>query len=252
MIQIEIKKIKRNPALYISIFIMFVALYFGIYQERSSDILYLFENTTTIGIVHLLLPALVVLPYAATCAEEINSNYYRYTVIRSNVPKYIISRILASIIAAILVCLMAEIIFIMVIMIFKAGYIGKGIYSDSLNGTFYEVFYENGKYIIPLICKMYAFSINGIIWSLFALVLSCFTGNKYVVVAGPFLAQTAFSFFAELFGVPLLNPGLLLIKGPIHGLPYGGLIHVTLYQICGIAILGSIVWIIMSRRIKNG
>jgi len=66
---------------------MFVALYFGIYQERSSDILYLFENTTTIGIVHLLLPALVVLPYAATCAEEINSNYYRYTVIRSNVPK---------------------------------------------------------------------------------------------------------------------------------------------------------------------
>ncbi len=65
MIRIEIKNIIKNPALYISIFIMWAALYFGIYQERSSDILYLFENTTTIGIVHLLLPALVVLPYAA-------------------------------------------------------------------------------------------------------------------------------------------------------------------------------------------
>lgn len=252
MILIEIKNIIKNPALYISIFIMWAALYFGIYQERSSDILYLFENTTTIGIVHLLLPALVVLPYAAICAEEINSNYYRYTVIRSDAKKYISSRILASIISAVLVCLAAEILFIMVFMIFQSGYIGEGIYSEALNGTFYEVFYEKHEYIVPLICKMYAFSICGIIWSLFALVLSCFTGNKYVVAAGPFLAQTAFSFFSELFGLHLLNPGLLLIKGPIHGLIYGGLIHVTLYQIYGIVILGSIVWIIMSRRIQNG
>lgn len=54
LIRIEIKKIIKNPALYVSIFVMCMAFGFGIYQERSNDILYLFENTTTIGIVHLL------------------------------------------------------------------------------------------------------------------------------------------------------------------------------------------------------
>ena len=251
MIRIEIKKVIKNPALYMSIFIMCMAFGFGIYQERSSDILYLFENTTTIGIVHLILPALVVLPYASTCAEEINSNCYRYTVIRSNIGKYICSRIIASIVSAFIVCFTSEMLFVFITMFLKQGYVGKGIYYASLNGTFYEKFYENQIYVVPLACKMYAFSIVGIIWSLFALVISCFTGNRYVVVAGPFLAQTAVSFITELFDLPLLNPGLLLIKGSVHKLAYGGLLHVTLYQTFGIIILGSIIWATMSRRIKN-
>lgn len=191
------------------------------------------------------------MPYASTCAEEINSNCYRYTVIRSNIRKYIFSRIIASIVSAFIVCFVSEMLFVFMLIVFKQGYVGKGIYYASLYGTFYEKFYENQIYIVPLICKMYGFSIVGIIWSLFALVLSCFSGNRYVVIAGPFLAQTAFSFIAELFELPLLNPGLLLIKGLVHGLAYGGLLHVTLYQIVGIIILGSITWFIMSRRIKN-
>lgn len=252
LIRIEIKKILKNPAFYAAVMLMCIAFYFGIYQERSSDILYLFENTTSLGIVHVLLPALVVLPYAASCAEEINSDFYRYAVIRSNAKKYICSRVIASILSAFLVCLVAEMLFVAGILLFRDGYVGKG--ARTVEGTFYQEFYEDGRYIVPLVCKMYAFSIAGIIWALFALMLSCFTGNRYVVIAGPFLANILFSFLAQSLDEPisLLDPGLVFIKGPIHGLAYGGLIYVTLYQVCGVILLSGIIWMAFNRRIKNG
>lgn len=256
MIRIEIKKILKNPAFYAAVMLMCIAFYFGIYQERSSNILYLFEVTTSIGIVHVLMPALVVLPYASTCAEEINSDFYRYVVIRGSAGKYICSRIIASIISAFLVCVAAEMLFVVWLIVFKDGYVGEGLFTNarSMEGTFYQAFCEEGRYIVPLACKMYAFSIAGIIWALFALMLCCFTGNRYVVIAGPFLANTAFSFLMQSLELPLglLDPGLLLIKGPVHGLACGGLIYVTLYQMCGILLLGSIIWMVFGRRIKNG
>lgn len=252
LLRIEIENMLKNKTFYISVILMWAALYIGIYQERSSDILYLFENTTTIGFVHMLLPALVSLPYVAKMSDEINTYYYRYIIVRSSVKHYFFSRVYASIISAVLVCSVSESLWIMGIVVLRGGYVGSGMDSEYLIGSFYESFYKGQNYIVPLICKMYAFSISGIMWTLFSLLIACFTNNKYVVIAGPFLAQSALNFCTELLDLPILNPGLLLLKGPIYFMPGGGLVHITLYQCFAGSLFGGLSWIIIKRRIHNG
>lgn len=214
---------------------------------NSSPVLYLFLVTSSIGIAHALVAIITIIPFAFFYVEELEKKAVYYSLIRSSKRSYYLSNIAAAFFSSVLVTVFALLFFVLVCLIFGAGFDPNLSVMYYYEDTVYAPLLEDGHMIPVLLIEFLSFVAYSSPWGLLCLVISIFSKNKYVIIAFPFILDIAVSYGLQSSPLSILDPGLTLLKGPILRMPCGGIFYALGYHGGWIAVF-SVFYYVMSRR----
>lgn len=248
------KRLLGSRVFWIAVVMYAAIMAAGVYGDmehagaNSTSVLYLFVVTSSLGIAHVLVSIVPIIPFAFFYVEELDKKAVYYHLIRSSKRSYYCSNIAAAFLSSVLVTVFALLLFILVCMVFGASLFACG---DSMmsyfEGTVYAQWLENGRAIPVLLIKLLAFVAYASPWGLLCLVISIYSKNKYVIVAFPFICSIAVSYLLQISPLSILDPGLTLLKGSILKMPSGGIFYALGYHLVWITV-SSVFYYVMSRR----
>ena len=253
MLRTNLKKVIYSTAFWGSVILLAGSMVFGVYSDlqnarnNSISVLYYYLVTTSIGISHVLIPIITIIPFTFFYVEELDKKAVYYSLIRCSKRKYYLANIFTAIISATLVTLLAILIFMIVCLGFGANLQITDVIIDYYSETFFQLWIERGMLVEVLLINICVFVMFSIPWTLLSLAVSILSKNKYIIISSPFIMFMTASYVTEMVSADLLNPGLMLLKGSILQMPYGGILYVIVYH--GIFILSfSIFYYCMSKR----
>jgi len=216
-------------------------------QDNSISVLYCYLVTSSVGISHVLIPIVSIIPFTYFYVDELDKKAVYYSLIRCNKKTYYRSNVLTAIISSVLLVTLAVLIFVMICLAFGANTQTDSVLEGYYSGTFFQSWIEQGLSMRILLIHICAFVMFSIPWSLLSLVTSILSKNKYIIIASPFILFMAVSYATEMSSADLLNPGLMLLKGSMLKMSYGGLFYAIGYHTIVISLL-SLFYYYMSKR----
>lgn len=255
MIRWSCKNLLQSPGLWIATVVLALSLISGVYDEvpysahLPNGLLYFFSVTTSVGIAHVVLPAIVAFPAALMYREEAGGAMY-YHLIRSDRKKYISAKLFAGLFAEAVCVAGAVILFVAYCAFYGKAQIGKALYN--YQGSVWEAGVIAGRSAPVFAGSIVAFLLYALPWSLVSLVVSTYTRNRYLVMAASFLVCQFLNIAGELIGWRWLRPDSCLLKGATLQLWGGGLSFCVLYV--GVFCLGLCAFFSwrIRRKLKNG
>lgn len=256
MLRVRMKRLLGSCVFWGAVVLFAGIMIAGAYEElmaakaNSLSVLSLYEVTSTIGIVHLLVAIVPIIPFAFFYVEELEKKAVYYNVIRCSKRSYYMSNIAAAVISSVLVTVFALLLFVLVCLAFGAVFEAGGSLGSLMTfyeGTVYVPWLEDGRLIYVLLIKLLAFVAYSSPWGLLCLVISIFSKNKYAIIAFPFIFHIGGSYILQLSPLAKLDPGLTPLKGWVRRMPHGGIFYAMGYHLVLIAVF-SVCYYVMSRR----
>lgn len=178
------------------------------------------------GIIGIIAPLIVTLPFADSLALDRSSGYLRFILLRTSRRNYLLSKMFA--------CALAGGLSITLPFVVMYGYtsltLPRGlpspeqsrIVSDARSlGPFGALYREAPDvYIWSLLGLIFIF---GMIYAIFGLSLSALTENRYVILSTPFLMCNILHFILSVLGLPQWSPGVAFVP---HWIDNVGWIHI--------------------------
>lgn len=208
-----------------------------------ADTLYLITlpmATSMFGSFACVFPAF---PYAFSFAEEYNSSFYRFALIRSGRKKYIWRKLFSvGISGGIMMVITFGFIFGIAV-IAGVPTTEKNVSEFYLNTVWYPyIAVWGGKFVLLL--KIILAFLFGVAWSSICLTFTIGFLNRYVAFIGTFVL---YQFLWQALSGSIYNP-VYLLRGDMT---YTKVWQPFLIQIVVICVCGSVNWWGISRRIKN-
>jgi hypothetical protein len=179
--------------------------------------------------------------------EELDKKATYYNLIRSSKKSYYLSNLFTAIISTVLISFVAILLFVIVCLGFGVKFTLDRSMIEYFSETYFQFWIVQENSIPILIIHIAAFIMFSIPWGVLSLAVSIISKNKYIIIASPFIFFIATSYITEICSIPFINPGLMLLKGPILKMPYGGSLYVVSYQTIFV-LLFSLFYYIMSKR----
>ena len=254
----RMKRLLGSGVFWGTVFLFAAIMIAGAYEDiqsagaNSSSVLYLFLVTSSVGISHVLVPVLTIIPFAFFYAEELEKKAAYYSLIRCSKRSYYGSNIAAAVLSSMLVSAFALLVFVIVCLLSGAGSEFGGSEASFFEGSIYGSWLENGNgnWILPL--KLLAFVVYSAPWGVLCLAVSVFSKNKYIIIAAPFLIEKAVGTITQMIpSLWLLIPGLTLLKGTSLRLPYGGIPYALGYNGVIVAALSVFYYVMSKRRYRH-
>lgn len=246
------KRLLGSGVFWGTVVLFAVIMIAGVYGDliiargNSMSVLYMFVVTTAIGIAHVLVAIITIIPFAFFYVEELEKKAVYYNLIRCSKRSYYLSNIATAFFSSVLVTVFALLLFVLVCLAFGAGFDpSRMIYY--YEGTVYAPWMEDGHIIPVLLIEFLSFVAYSSPWGLLCLVISIFSKNKYVIIAFPFILHIAVSYGLQSSPLSILDPGLTLLKGSVLRMPCGGIFYALGYHGVWIAVF-SVFYYVMSRR----
>lgn len=252
MVRVELRKYILSPIFLFAVILFYFSLVFSCVEIESSDLLYYYEYSITLGFAAFLLPVASVIPVAYFYYHEATTSYTWFVLSRGTKKRYVVSRILATALSGACVVLAATALFFVTEALLCGGKptIGPGFLGDY--GTVFQVLIDQQAYQAILGIMLSALTINGMLWPLICLAAYALTSNKYVIIAAPFIFRTLLSYLAQAIRCFPLDPAQLLLKGVMRNTAGGGIVYVLIYfLILGGLCSGLWIWRIRG-RMKHG
>jgi|GEM_PF-6437577 len=253
MLRTNLKKVIGSFVFWITIILFAGSMVFGVYgdlqnaRDNSMSVLYCYLVTNSVGISHVLIPVMTIVPFTFFYVDELDKKSVYYNLIRCSKRKYYLANILTVIISAALVSALAILVFVIVCFGFGANLKVTEVIIEYYADTFFMSWVERGMLVEILLVQICSFVLYSIPCGLLSLAISILSKNKYVIIASPFILDMAISYGTEILSIHWLNPGLMLLKGPMLQKPFGGLLYAIGYHMVLILIL-SIFYYGMSKR----
>lgn len=247
-----LKRIIKSPVFWGCIMTQTILMVLGCYEDLNAaaanqlPVFYCFEVTNTIGISHVLLPAIVVIPFLFFFVDELEKGALYYSLIRSKKTTCYIGQILAAVLSSMMVTSLATILFSLICMLYGAGWQITDSQIQVFRGTHYEQMVQERFGLVYLI-HVFVFVLYSVPWVLIGMVLSLFTKHRYLILIGPFILFMAANYLTELAGISWLRPGDTLLKGNTRSLAGGGLYFALTYHLT-LSIALSICYLTVSKR----
>ncbi|MCB2178577.1 hypothetical protein KQH61_04095 [bacterium] len=225
MFGIEIKRGIVNQKFLISAAVGFLLLWLGLsdywlisdapeylsrlpaFYNNAHDAFIWAQNT---GYWSMLAPLLAVIPYSDSYFNDMHSGFLRSLLMRVSYTKYLLIKYFSTALSGGLALALPLLIFyIYTNIMFSRGF-NEDMYNRRLGtnpasfgpfGNMYQI-HPDG-YIFTLIGIGFLF---GATFSIFGLMISLFTKNRYVPLATPFVVFIMVHFFTALFGIPAWSP----------------------------------------------
>lgn len=220
-------------------------------RAESSSVLYLYLVTSTVGVAHVLVPVVTILPFAFFYVEEMEKKAVYYNLIRCSKRAYYGSNIAVAALSSMLVSVMALLIFVLVCLAYGAGFGFSEAMASFFEGSIYAVWLKNGGSGWVLLVKLLVFTAFSAPWGLLCLAVSVFSKNKYVILAAPFLIARGAAIVLQMLGLWLMDPGMTLLNGISLRLPYGGIPYALGYNGALVAALSVFYYVMSKRRYRH-
>jgi len=153
-----------------------------------------------LGLISIVVPLLAALPFADSLALDRNSGYIRFLLLRTKRPKYIWSKFLANVLSGgMAVALPHIIIYITATIIFPEGLptlIGQQ--RMIVTGPLSDVYQSNPALYVWFI--IFLSLLFGVVYTTTGMTVACFSDNRYVVLASPFMFYIVTSFVIANLG----------------------------------------------------
>lgn len=254
MFGVRMKRLLGSGVFWGTVFLFAGIMVAGAYGDlqgarvNSHPVLYLYLVTSDAGMTAVLIPVLTMIPFAFFYVEELEKKAVYYNLIRCSKGAYYGSNIAAALLSSALVSGFALMIFILVCLLYGAGFTNSGGVMSAFVGSIYEAWLKEGGMIWVLLVKLLALVTSSMPWSVLCLLVSVYTKNKYVILAAPFLITRLVSAVVSATPLYLLSPSMpTLPTGNVIRLPDGGILYMLVYNGVFIAVL-SVLYYVMSKR----
>lgn len=257
LFRVRMKQLLGSGVFWGTVLLFAVIMVAGAYADlpaaraNSSSVLYLYLVTSTVGIAHVLVPVVTILPFAFFYVEEMEKKAVYYNLIRCSRRAYYGSNIAVAVLSSMLVSGLALLIFVLVCLGYGAGFAYSSSAASFFEGSMYAVWLTDGKHVWVLLVKLLAFVVYSAPWGLLCLAASVFSKNKYVILAAPFLMEWSVTLVLQMLGVWQLDPGMTLLKGPYIRLPWGGIPYALGYHGILVAALSAFYYGMSKRRYRR-
>ncbi|MCI8896051.1 MAG: hypothetical protein HFI42_07710 [Lachnospiraceae bacterium] len=179
-------------------------------DNPSVSLPYLYVVTTTVGIAHVLIPIVTLIPFAFFYVEELEKKSIYYNLIRCSKRSYYLSNAFAAILSCVLVFAGALCLYLLAGVACGAGfYHGAGLLSCYEGSCFEPWFYTEQLWRL-LAVNILLFLTASVPWGLLCLAVSILSKNKYIVIAFPFILEQLFSYGVYRSPVPVHGCGVAL------------------------------------------
>ena len=232
--------------------VMIIGCYWDLSFARKSvqPVLYCFLVTNTVGISHALVPIVAAAPFLYFYVEEIEKKAVYYQMIRSSKKAYFGGQIAAALLSASSVIIVTLVLFTVICLAFGANWGVNPPLASYFRGAFFEDLMNRNGFILYLIYAG-AMVLYCLPWTLFGMLTSFFTRNKYMIIAMPYISFMILSYLTELLPVMWLNPGMTLLKAQMVRETYGGVPFALVYNMSLAGVLALIYYIASQRRIRH-
>lgn len=242
---------KKNIAIVaFVVFVMFLNAYHdgwktGLFASRAVDIAdpadiefyqRYFGNTyrvwkSSYSVIQVLIPLLLLIPYALSFTIEKNSMYRYLLVSREGNAKYLFHKVLAIVISGVLIVGFGEALFYGGSFLFTQ-HDNAGEYIAGIVGNAESFFYQDAKKYFFIVFALHLVYYAAFL--LFSVGVTSFLKNRIAILLLPFLISSMF----ELIMPPYMQPNVLLLPwvSDTYNI-YGFAAMVVLYCFMGIACL---------------
>lgn len=236
----------------LGVFLVFFMSSFGYMGEKNYDILFFLKMTLDIGMFTLILPIFSALPYSHSTYEELQSNNFRYRIVRSNLNTYAISKILTCVVSSFCSMFLGVSIF-MLIMRLRYPFV-------NVQDIYYEIYSVDDVYgfllakyrgIYFLIFIMFL-SICSSVFSVIGLLCSLYFPHKMTIIMAPFIVFFILNEIGSKLNIPFLRINFLMYGKDLFGNAFANIVYVIVVACIAIIVLSKFFLRKLRWKIKNG
>lgn len=253
------KRILKSPIFWFCFVLMVFIMLLGCYEDlpyansENIPVLYFFIITNAVGITHVLVPVVCVMPFLYYYVDELEKRTVYYQMIRMKKKnKFIGGQILAALVSPCLIAFFSAVAFTFVCWLFGAGFRPIDMLQDYFENSMFGEMIADGHMFVVYLLHVAAFLLYSLPWVLVGMATSYVTKNKYVIIASPFIFNLAISYVTEMFSIDFLGPTSTLLKGDVIYFPFGGIYYALCYHFVLIMFLGTVISVVFRRRLSHG
>ncbi len=191
----------------LAVFGMLLALLFNTSTERAvmdsgeADVLYLYvvAHFQSFLVLYVILAAL---PYATSFCTDWNYQFIRFAVIRSNIKKYGISRVIICALSGGAAVALGELLFILFFRLNLPLVNTQNPVFESICSTFYGDLLVSGHFIAYFASRIIVISSAAAVFAVLALLISTYITNVFVTLGFPLVAFYSLINLSGQIGLP--------------------------------------------------
>ena len=256
MFKAELKRAIFSPAFLIGTCILIASLILGvifdILYSVDTDLLKLYQLTTSIGTSMLILPIVTALPFVGSYSTDAHSGYIYFTLPRTTKRKYMLTKVTVAAISGFVMVFIALSVFFITSIVINPNVLNHPKQIWQVFGGYWDEYVVAGKEWVVLLAKSIALCFYGALWPVLGLALSTMISNKYFVLAMPFFISEIVAYVTQYTEMLLLQLDNLPLRGSISNLVYGGVPYALCYWFVLIFVLSIIFYRGIGRILKNG
>lgn len=243
-----IKKLIRCPATYLAAFVLFLSMAFSVIPFPSAWPLYLFQYATNIGVTAYFIPVVSALPICYVRHALQHGGAWQFPLMHSSPRRYSLGGLVAACLSGALVMLLALLLFFVFTVLAFPGPVSfrESLYSGS------EPFYRKLSGVQKYGVRSLIFLTNGAMWAAVAYGVSGFAANQYLCASAPFVLHIGLSYLTQTLHWTYLDPGQLQLVSAIVLEPDGGLSYLAIYTLTVVFLCGTLFYLRLKRRLRNG
>lgn len=228
------------------------------FADQGLNILYVMRVSQAFGMIVVLVPVLVTIPFIFFWVEELQNKSVYYQMIRTNYRKYYRSQIFGALYSSGIVAIISVAIFSIVSFGAGAGFLPAEC--NFYDGTGVEaIFYSQNMWFL-FVWQCIVFILFCLPWTMFSLVFSLFTQNRYVLIAAPFVCFFSMNYLLDALyplypNVVWFLPTQTLLEGKLLYEDFWSLkfhiLYPVIYHFVLIGVLATIYYVVSKRRFQR-
>lgn len=247
MARFYLKNTLCSPAMAVGILGLCLAMIVG--TSFTSDVLYCYEYSISLGVTTFFIPVAAVLPICLLERQMGRGQIRHICLLRSGCRSFSTGAMVGAAVSGMAVMLGAYLLFTAFCWVYSPSpYLGEGL--GGYSSAFQDMLTAH-PLLHYLVCG-FVFTINGTIWPAISLLCFSFTSNPYVALAAPFIFKNAVSYLTQPAGLYYLDTAQLLLRGVASQLPLGGIPYVLLYSAVVVLFCGIVHGCRVKREVRHG
>lgn len=199
-----------SPKFIVAVIGIVIALFAGFIDLNGTSNVFYVYTSILFGMYFMLTFVFCTFCYGDCFCDDFENNYYRYALIRGDVKKYVLSKVLCIIITSILIMVIGITLFVLILRCFLPWIIENDtLYTSAIAYGKFKFLLSQKQFLLYYISSAFQIGMYASILSLIAVLYSMYISNKLLIIIIPAMAHYAIS---ELLSksLPFFNSDLFI------------------------------------------
>jgi hypothetical protein len=249
-LRVDLRRAFRAPLFLVAVLLVIIVNYLSILQEYwatmgDSGLIYYIEMWALTGALSLVLFCLGVVPYGFSFCHDWKNQFIRPAAIRTTKTAYAWSKVIAVATSG-FACIFLGFVVTTVTMLFYTPLASPDCSSPPAVGSLMVI-----HPLLFLLARVCMIAWACMFWAVFALLVSSYCANIFVVLAAPVITYTVVGavdrWLPDYLRFGNIDSGNFAVGGPLLSVLYVMLFYSVLSAVCGLLFCRKV-----TRRLANG